>query len=222
MPDKICHAVTLLKNTMPHLQSIKRKLGSYNDYYLHISTVVVRNAMSNLIAEVNGVQKQITDDTLFDNLLERREAKLFLIQLKLKEVLKEAWDATKLIDEFDMEDDYRKEHYNPNRSTLKSMCEDLGISTFSMPFSNASKLTPTTDSDSESSKKSDSYVGGCIVVVAFLFIILTLVVFIFEFAAKSDGYSATEEETSPVTEEVSAAEENSAAPEVPEYSESYS
>ena len=218
LPDKICHAVTLLKNTRPHLQSIKRKLGSYNDYYLHISTVVVRNAMSNLIAEVNGVQKQITDDPLFDNLLERREAKLILMQFKLKEVLKEAWDATKLIDEFDMEDDYRKEHYNPNRSTLKSMCEDLGISTFSMPFSNASKLTPTTDSDSESSKKSDSYVG-CI--VAFFIIILALV-FIAVFITKSNEYSATEEETSPVTEEVSADEENSAAPEVPEYSESYS
>lgn len=218
LSDKICHAVTLLKNTRPHLQSIKRKLGSYNDYYLHISTVVVRNAMSNLIAEVNEVQKQITDDPLFSNLPERGEAKLILIQLKLKEVLKEAWDATKLIDEFDMEDDYRKEHYNPNRSILKSMCEDLGISTFSMPFSNASKLTPTTDSDSESSKKSDSYVG-CI--VAFFIIILALV-FMAVFITKSNGYSATEEETSPVTEEVSAAEENSAAPEVPEYSESYS
>ncbi|MSS17439.1 hypothetical protein [Sodaliphilus pleomorphus] len=219
LPDKICHAVTLLKNTRPHLQSIKRKLGSYNDYYLHISTVVVRNAMSNLIAEVNGVQKQITDDPLFDNLLERREAKLFLIQLKLKEVLKEAWDATKLIDEFDMEDDYRKEHYNPNRSTLKSMCEDLGISTFSMPFSNASKLTPTTDSDSGSSKKSNSYVGW---LIAIFVIIILAMVFISAFAGMPNGDSATEEETSPVTEEVSAAEFSSAAPEAPEYSESYS
>ena len=219
LSDKICHAVTLLKNTRPHLQSIKRKLGSYNDYYLHISTVVVRNAMSNLIAEVNGVQKQITDDPLFDNLLERREAKLFLIQLKLKEVLKEAWDATELIDEFDMEDDYRRKHYNPNRSTLKSMCEDLGISTFSMPFSNASKLTPTTDSDSGSSKKSDSYVGW---LIAIFVIIILAMVFISAFAGMPNGDSATEEETSPVTEEVSAAEENSAAPEVPEYSESYS
>lgn len=182
LSDKICHAVTLLKNTRPHLQSIKRKLGSYNDYYLHISTVVVRNAMSNLIAEVNGVQKQITDDPIFGNLPERGEIKLILIQLKLKEVLKEAWDATVLIDEFDMEDDYRRKHYNPNRSTLKSMCEDLGISTFSMPFSNASKLTPTTDSDSGSSKKSDSYVGW---LIAIFVIIILAMVFISAFAGNA-------------------------------------
>lgn len=54
LPDKICHAVTLLNNTRPHLQAIKRKLGVSNGYYLKISSQVVGNALSNAIAEVNA------------------------------------------------------------------------------------------------------------------------------------------------------------------------
>lgn len=53
LPDKICHAVTLLNNAKSHLQAIKRKLGVSNGYYLKISTQVVGNALSNVIAEVN-------------------------------------------------------------------------------------------------------------------------------------------------------------------------
>lgn len=41
LPDKICHAVTLLNNTKPHLQRIKSKLGNTNSYYLKVSTQVV-------------------------------------------------------------------------------------------------------------------------------------------------------------------------------------
>ena len=48
LPDKICHAVTLLNNTKPHIQSIKRKLGVSNSYYLKISTQVVGNAFTSV------------------------------------------------------------------------------------------------------------------------------------------------------------------------------
>lgn len=43
LPDKIAHALTLLNNTNPYLQSIKTKLGATNAYYLKLSTQVVGN-----------------------------------------------------------------------------------------------------------------------------------------------------------------------------------
>lgn len=126
LPDKISYAVMLLKNTKPHLQSIKRKLGESNTYYLKISTIVVGNALSNIIAEVNEAQN---DPDIAVRL--RFGLGLDYSQLnKIKSVMSAAWNATKLMDEFDMEDEFKSKRYNVNRSTLKEMCGSLGIPTY--------------------------------------------------------------------------------------------
>lgn len=123
LPDKICHAVTLLNNTRPHLQAIKRKLGTTNDYYLKISTRIVGNALSNVIAEVNEAQSIFNGD--------KDGSILFSGYLPLlKTALREAWKATMIMDGFDMEADYKAKRYNENRSTLKRLCEQLGVSTY--------------------------------------------------------------------------------------------
>lgn len=103
LPDKICHAITLLNNTKPYLQEIKRKLGANNDYYLRISTEVVDNALYNLIEEVNAAQKQSTN--------------------KKVKTLRDAWKATLIMDTFDMDNDFKKNRYGSNRSTLKGLYE---------------------------------------------------------------------------------------------------
>ena len=77
LPNKICYAVTLLNNTRPHLQAIKRKLGVSNGYYLKISSQVVGNALSNAIAEVNASNSN--------------------------DILKSAWELTLFMDTFDLE-----------------------------------------------------------------------------------------------------------------------
>lgn len=125
LPDKICHAVTLLNNTKPHLQGIKRKLGVSSGYYLKISTQVVGNALSNIIAEVNEAQ------SIFDVDKDDRNAALsaLLGVSHVKSVFEEAWKATQLMDTFDMESDYRNNMYNKNRSILKNLCNQLGVST---------------------------------------------------------------------------------------------
>ena len=64
-PDKISHAVTLLSNTKPHLQSIMAKLGVDNSFYLKLSTLVIDNALYNVIEEVNAVQKDETLEDIF-------------------------------------------------------------------------------------------------------------------------------------------------------------
>ena len=119
LPDKICHAITLLNNTKPHLQSIRRILGASNSYYLKISTKVVGNALSNVIEEVNEAQSILNVDKDDPN------AKLtaFLGITHLKSVLEEAWKATKIMDGFDMEADYKSGRYSENRSILRDLCK---------------------------------------------------------------------------------------------------
>ena len=133
LPDKISHAVTLLNETKPHLQSIKKKLGDSNAYYLKISTQIVGNALHNIVEEVNAVQQdnviELDNGLSFDldALMspEDRRAKYN----RIKSTVREAWNATTLMDEFDMEAGF-KSHYNENRNTLKSMCNQMGISTY--------------------------------------------------------------------------------------------
>ena len=101
LPDKICHAVTLLNNTRPHLQAIKRKLGVSNEYYLRVSSQVVRNALSNVIAEVNASNSN--------------------------DILKSAWELTLFMDTFDLEVSFKEKTYKKNREILKQMCEERGL-----------------------------------------------------------------------------------------------
>lgn len=101
LPDKICHAVTLLNNTRPHLQAIKRKLGVSNGYYLKISSQVVGNALSNAIAEVNASNNN--------------------------DILKSAWELTLFMDTFDLEVSFKEKTYKKNREILKQMCEERGL-----------------------------------------------------------------------------------------------
>lgn len=126
LPDKICHAVTLLNKTKPHLQSIKAKLSATNAYYLKISTQVIGNALHNVIEEVNAIQRH--ND--FFEMHSDREAISALARLAtVKATLEAAWKATTLMDTFDMEWDFKTNRYNQNRSILKKMCEQCGIST---------------------------------------------------------------------------------------------
>ena len=125
LPDKICHAITLLNNTKSYLQSIRRILGASNSYYLKISTLVVRNALSNVIAEVNEAQSIFSRDKKDP----KAELAAILVITHLKSVLGEAWKATIIMDGFDMEADYKSGRYGENRSILKELCGKLGIST---------------------------------------------------------------------------------------------
>lgn len=139
LPDKICHAITLLNNTKSHLQSIRRILGVSNSYYLKISTKVVGNALSNVIEEVNEAQSILNVNKDDPN------AKLTALLgiTHLKSVLEEAWKATKIMDGFDMEADYKSGRYIENRSILKGLCGRLGISTSTYTPRPTPRPTPT-------------------------------------------------------------------------------
>ena len=164
LSDKICHAMTLLNNAKPHLQSIKAKLGADSSFYLKLSTQVVGNALHNVIEEVNNAQKdetlsvqgiQIPISTLLD-----RETKI----VQVKRVLQAAWNATKIMDTFDMEQNFKINRYSPNRSVLKNMCEQLGVPTTTytprsqpIPRLTNQSLTSNSNSISPSKKEPSDY-----------------------------------------------------------------
>lgn len=151
LPNKICHAVTLLNNTKPHIQSIKRKLGISNSYYLKISTQVVGNALSNIIAEVNEAQSIFSADKDDPN----ATLAAILGITHVKSVLEEAWKATKIMDGFDMESEYKNGRYNENRSILKGLCDQLGVST-SAYTSSSSSSRPTQRKPTSTARSSAS------------------------------------------------------------------
>lgn len=164
LPDKISHAVTLLNNAKPHLQAIKKKLGSTNTYYLKISTQVVGNALHNVIEEVNYAQRN--DDNISGIHPEQNEAISALLRLPtIKRALESAWNATKIMDTFDMESDFKINRYNQNRSILKKMCEQMDIPIYVPRQPILMPNPPVTDSSSSSngnSTDSTSSSTGCI------------------------------------------------------------
>lgn len=183
LPDKISYSVNLLNATKSHLQSIKRKLGINNDYYLKISTQVVSNALHNVIEEVNEAQQPLAKISEILGNMDPRMRSILLsgsneiavnlreIQSKVKSTLGEAWKATLLMDEFDLDNDF-KSRYKENRSTLKSLCDNMGVSTY---VSRPPTISHTTTSSSSRPKTSGSSSSsdtnwGCIIgfVVAIL------------------------------------------------------
>ena len=126
----IAEAIVLLNKTKPHLQKIKTKLGKGNAYYLSMSTLVAKVALHNLIDEVNSVQE--------DDGSSMSVTKMVLIN----STVRKAWEATIIMDTFDLEDGFSS-HYIQNRITLKSLCNSLGISTYTSTSSTHSASRAT-------------------------------------------------------------------------------
>lgn len=183
LPDKISHAITLLNNTKPHLQQIRAKLGATNDYYLKISTTIIGNALHNIIEEVNQVQEDPVLDLGGQKIpmsVLLGETSRYEKMMSIKAALQQAWNATRIMDTFDMDPTFKSERYDKNRSILRGLCQDVGISTTSFiprttPVSPArpvrssttssrpSYATSSPSSPSSSSSSSDDVNWGCII-----------------------------------------------------------
>lgn len=186
LPDKIEYSINLLNATKPLLQTIKSKLGASNAFYLSLSTQIVGNALHNLIEEVNQAQNYLSAivkaakeaglDLAMLNYINDERSPAKIIENKLKPALREAWKATTIMDSFDMEPDFKANHYNQNRSSLKDMCDSLHIltsqgstRTTSRPSTpqNTTTTTRTTSSNSTGSSPSSasSEISDCVVIL---------------------------------------------------------
>lgn len=95
------------------------------------------------------------------------------------------------MDTFDMDADYRRNKYNKNRSILKGLCEQLGVSTSiytpqskptstARPYSSTTNRTSvnrqTTSTSSYSSSNSDEDTPwGCIIIIVAIIIFIFLI-----------------------------------------------
>lgn len=185
LPDKISHAITLLNNTKPHLRQIRTKLGVTNDYYLKISTTIIGNALHNIIEEVNQVQEDPVMDIGGQKIPMSAllgETSRYERIISIKNALQQAWNATMIMDSFDMEPSFKTQRYDKNRSILKDLCQQVGIDTrpsfMQRAYPTTSSTTSTrpsyassSSSSSRSSSSPDDINWGCIIPIVILIII---------------------------------------------------
>lgn len=177
LPDKICHAATLLKNCQDNLLYMKTVLGSTNAYYLKISTLVVAAALYNVIEEVNEVQKEekamdVLARQLIDSSYSYREIRI----AKIRSTFKAAWEVVKIMDTLDMETDFKLNRYNENKRILQNLCSQVGVSTSiwtSPKISNSNNRTVIKPSTSSNEDLEDQR-KGCLVTISVIVVVYIL------------------------------------------------
>jgi hypothetical protein len=152
--DSISVAVSFVNSCKIKLDEIKLKLSPQNETYLKLCTAVASNAQGMVVSVVNDAMGKrnkyveyinyqndpfsqmrssgfgkYSGNSLLDSLSNSGVPYAPVYSLEeLKSVIKDAWSATKLIGSLDMISQQRT-HYNKNKDTLKSIAEQLGIST---------------------------------------------------------------------------------------------
>lgn len=125
------NAVSILNESKEYVQRIKNKLGTKDSHYLRISTLVVSEALRRVVIVVNSSQRMFVSESEMDvlglsfgpTLVQRRNS-----ASKMRKVISNAWDTFKIIDDFDLEAEFKR-HYYKNRETVKLMCGQFNIST---------------------------------------------------------------------------------------------
>ena len=142
--NTIYAAKSLLNNAKPHLQAMRNKVGKSNGDYLKLSTLVVNIALSKVIEAVNEAQKDVRVVILHD--LD-----------ELKSVIRNAWEVTLMMDDFDMEYEFKTKRYNPNRRTLQNIKD---------------QITAIHTGGRGTSSTSTSSGSGCMVLISLFFVLI--------------------------------------------------
>jgi len=132
LSNSIENARDIVVSCKPKLTNIKNELGSYDDFYLQISSAVVGNALGMIIEVVNNAQSG----------LEYNRAKLLL----LPDIVSSAVSALERMESYDMISEVRN-RYNTNKRTINGI--------------NSQLQTINRQRTSYSSSSSSSSSGGC-------------------------------------------------------------
>ena len=101
-------SIELMKKCAQYIVDIKSKLGVTNQYYLETSTSLVNCVLGNVIDEVNEILG--AENPPFE---------------KVKSILRDAWHATLYMDKFDLEPDFKRNRYTPNRQSLHDLIDKV-------------------------------------------------------------------------------------------------
>lgn len=149
--ENIDNAMTLLRNCREPLQRIKNVLGSNNEVYLKMSTVVVSAALSAVVDAVNEAQEQLPPATVFGG---PSPADLLILSFTLDN----AEVAMQIMDGFDLEFQF-KSHYDQNRRSLRKIKSDVDMARGVQPSPSRAYATtrPHFTSSSASSNSNTSH-----------------------------------------------------------------
>jgi len=141
----IANAKALINQSKRYLNPAKNTLGASDSLYLRLSTSVATLALHYIIEEINRVMEN--DMRQFQYTFSAYEKNQIVMRIKQK--LGEAWGAADLLGSLDMEQDFRRDRYNPNKESLRGLCNQLSVPTYSSSSS----------SGSSSDKKSGCYIA---------------------------------------------------------------
>lgn len=113
----IANARELIYQAKPYLFNLKAIFNRNDNTYISQSTRVASVAQTFIIEEVNNTQ---SSNNKIDSILGFPT---------LKNVLKNAWEVTQLIGSLEMQDDFIVNRYNPNKETLKDICNKFSVAT---------------------------------------------------------------------------------------------
>jgi hypothetical protein len=99
-------SIELMKNCAQYIVDIKSKLGVTNQIYLETSTSLVNCVLGNVIDVVNEILG--AENPPFE---------------EVKSILRDAWHAILYMDKFDIELDFKKNRYTPNRQSLHDIID---------------------------------------------------------------------------------------------------
>jgi hypothetical protein len=118
LPDTTISARDLIDSCKPKLNKIKAALGSSDEFYLNISSTVVRSAQNMLVQTVNNLIEASNNSYGITSVMNGK----FIIENVL--------DLTYKMGTFDMNADL-KSNYKKNLEGIKNIAGQLGISTLS-------------------------------------------------------------------------------------------
>lgn len=160
LSDTIANAKDLIDICKPRLLNIKNALGSFDDFYIKVSSAVVGNAQGMLITAVNEAQDGFKNSNPFNssgidhyidsngNLQFRQNKTVSLSQLST--IINSAFDVTTSMQTMDM-DSQLKSKFNQNRAALSSIKSQI--------YSATNRPAYTSPRSTSSSSSSGCYIA---------------------------------------------------------------
>jgi len=115
--DSVINVQDLLDSCKPKLKNIKLHLGVQDEFYINVSTAIVRNAQNMLVQTIN-------------DLIEKANQLYGIFSNESKKIIEKAIDLTYKMGTFDMDKEL-KLNYSKNLDGIKKLARQLSISTLS-------------------------------------------------------------------------------------------
>lgn len=135
---------SLLKETGPHLKTLRKRVGRKHSAYLKLSSLVVEYAIKGVfrgleeaLGAVEEARKRLKQlelpylqfHALFPGELYPLNQEYYRTKERAIKILREAWTVLRKLEFYDMEPAFRREKYDKNRERIKKICVQSSVKT---------------------------------------------------------------------------------------------